>query len=88
MRFRPLWMIMLACVSVPATHAAASDPSSPGPRAKRICKTFAETGSFAKKRRICMTAAQWQEVFDQTRGELREAAERSLINSRRPAGGG
>lgn len=55
---------------------------------KTICKTFAETGSFAKKRRICMTRAQWQQVYDQTRGELREASERALINSRQPDGKG
>lgn len=68
----------------PADQTAAASPSAatelaeaPPPEEKKICRTEKATGSLTRRNRICMTAAQWREIYDRTRrgvGELQGSA--------------
>jgi predicted secreted protein len=47
-------------------EAAAEQPK----KEKKICRTEQVTGSLARKRRICMTEAEWKELNDRTRKDV------------------
>ena len=53
-----------------STGAAAAEPQEE----KKICRTEKVTGSLTRRSRICLTAAQWQQVYDRTRKGLNEMA--------------
>lgn len=46
-----------------ATTGAAEAPKEE----RKICRTEKATGSLTRRNRICMTAAQWREIYDNTR---------------------
>ena len=54
------------------TLAFAGEPSAADASDKLICKRFAETGSFVKKRRVCLTERQWREVAENAQDRGRE----------------
>ena len=44
---------------------------------KKICHTEKVTGSLSRRSRVCLTAAQWREVYDRTRrgvGDMQNSA--------------
>jgi hypothetical protein len=67
-----------------AGQAASAAPASPTevaevapPEERKICRTEKATGSLTRRTRICMTAAQWREIYDRTRrgvGEMQGSA--------------
>jgi hypothetical protein len=66
MRFlAPLTAVALiaapAVVAAEATTAPAAAPAAaPAPAEKQICRSRLETGSLVKRKRTCLTAAQWR----------------------------
>jgi hypothetical protein len=44
--------------------------AAPAPKEKKICRNETVTGSLVAKRRICMTAAQWEELAQKTRKKI------------------
>jgi len=57
--------------------SAATDAEAAAQEEKKICRTEKATGSLTRRNRICMTQAQWREVYDRTRrgvGELQGSA--------------
>lgn len=78
-----LKMTMIAVLL--ATSAAATAQTAKEPEETKLrCKRYEETGSFVKKRRVCMTEAQWREAQAETTRELREMEAASRINTVRP----
>lgn len=60
-----------------ASPSAATDVAEPPAEEKKICRTQKATGSLTRRNRICMTQAQWREIYDNTRrgvGELQGSA--------------
>lgn len=70
--------------AVRAEQAASASPSAaseaveaPPEEERKICRTEKATGSLTRRNRICMTAAQWREIYDRTRkgvGEMQGSA--------------
>ncbi len=58
--------------AAPADQAASASPSAATDAAeapaeeKKICRTQKATGSLTRRNRICMTQAQWREIYDNT----------------------
>ena len=48
-----------------SSSAAAADSTIAPPEDKKICRASTETGSLVKKRKACLTRAQWKAVDDQ-----------------------
>ena len=72
-------------VALLAAAGQAPDAAKPADDGdKVICKRFAETGSFVKKRRVCHTKDEWTKLNDLGQ----DAAERWVEENRsRPSGG-
>jgi hypothetical protein len=65
-----------ASPSEQVSTAAAETEAAPQEE-KKICRTEKATGSLTRRHRICMTQAQWREIYDRTRrgvGELQGSA--------------
>ena len=52
-----------------AAPVQASEPTSRAPGDKIICKRFTPVGSFARPKKTCKTAAEWQLERDTARAE-------------------
>ena len=79
-------LILLAALL--ATPALAADPAPAPVEAaptveKMICKSRPETGSLVKRKKTCLTRAQWQAVNEQN-----ESAAQKMVhdNQSRPSG--
>lgn len=72
--------ILLQSAAVPAGAPAAT--STPAAAEKKICRSRAETGSFVRKNKTCLTRAEWQRVEEENREAVREVQNR--VNSTRP----
>jgi hypothetical protein len=77
MTFKVLLAAALAvAVSAPAlAEDKANDTSNgtaaaPAQKEKKICRNETVTGSLVAKRRICMTAAEWQELAAKTKKNI------------------
>src|SRR5262245_21615957 len=55
-----------AQATAPAEQEVAVAETAPEEE-KKICRTEKVTGSLSRRTRICMTEAQWREVYDRTR---------------------
>ena len=49
------------------SSATATGAEAPAQDEKKICRTEKATGSLTRRNRICLTQAQWREVYDRTR---------------------
>lgn len=65
------------------SNAAAADSTLAPPEEKKICRASAETGSLIKKRKACLTRAQWKAVDDQHEQEAHKMIQDSTT---RPKG--
>lgn len=63
-----------AAAAGPAEQAAipAADVEAAPPEERKICRTDKATGSLTRRNRICMTQAQWREIYDRTRRGVSE----------------
>jgi hypothetical protein len=64
---------LAVAVSAPALaddKAKDNDKSTEAPKEKKICRNETTTGSLVAKRRICMTAAEWDELSQKTRKNI------------------
>jgi hypothetical protein len=64
---------LAVAVSAPALaddKAKDNDKSTEAPKEKKICRNETTTGSLVTKRRICMTAAEWDELSQKTRKNI------------------
>ena len=53
----------VASASPSAATGAAEEPKEE----RKVCRTEKATGSLTRRNRICMTATQWREIYDNTR---------------------
>jgi predicted secreted protein len=61
----------LAALAAAGPALAGDEDAAEKPKKeKKICRTESVTGSLARKRRICMTEAEWKEVNDRTRKDV------------------
>ncbi len=60
---------------VAASSNAAADTTLAPPEEKKVCRAPVETGSLIKKRKTCLTRAQWKAVDDQHEREARKMVE-------------
>jgi hypothetical protein len=72
---RLLIALCAAALAIPAladTPTPTPEPAKPA-KPKLICKTYAETGSWIARRRVCKTAVEWrnEEQDIQTIGDSR-----------------
>jgi hypothetical protein len=73
MKFKLLLAATVAlAVSAPALagdkdKSADKDTSAEAAKEKKICRTETVTGSLVSKRRICMTAAEWNELASKSK---------------------
>jgi hypothetical protein len=77
---------MFAIVTMFAAGAAPADPpagASPGSE-RRICRSFADTGSRISRTEICKTLREWEEDVELNHREL----ERLRVRSGTPGGPG
>lgn len=74
--------VMCALGFTPAVAAEDSDSDDQ----KVICKREKETGSNLAARRVCMTRAQWDELREQTKREMRGIGNRALDPAPIPSG--
>ncbi len=75
-----LFIAALSAIAAPAL--AESGKTTAGETAeKRVCKRSAETGSFARVTKVCMTEREWRQAADNAKQSGREM--QSLINSKR-----
>jgi hypothetical protein len=76
MTFKVLLAAALAvAVSAPALAAdkdndKGNGTAAPAQKEKKICRNETVTGSLVAKRRICMTAAEWQELAAKTKKNI------------------
>ena len=79
-----------AALSTGAMAAAPEQPASADPaRAeKKICRSERATGSLTRRTRICLTAAEWQELNNRTRRGVDEMVSGASGGCRAPNGGG
>lgn len=74
----------LAMPSIAATGTTTADTTLAPPEEKKICRASTETGSLIKKRKACLTKAQWRAVDDQHEEEahkmIKEATSRPSGN--------
>jgi hypothetical protein len=79
-------MVIALIALISATGAAAA---APAPQAdtteKKICKTERVTGSRTRTQRICMTAAEWQQLASRTQQSVDRYS--SQMTSRREGAG-
>jgi hypothetical protein len=69
-------LVSLCAVLVVATPAIAQDGSTPVAQPeKKICRSFATTGSILGGKRECHTKAEWAAISERSRND-REAKER------------
>jgi hypothetical protein len=76
------FMIWVAAAAVAASGPAATPAANDAgvnAKPKRICTTHVETGSLAKKRKICKTPAEWDAQVRASGDKLEEM--RRPINS-------
>lgn len=66
-----------------ANSSTATDSTLAPPEEKRICRASTETGSLIKKRKACLTRAQWKAVDDQHEQEAHKMIQESTT---RPKG--
>lgn len=67
-------LTLVAPVSA-ASGSAASETTLAPPEAKKICRGSVETGSLIKKRKTCMTKAQWLAIDEQNEREAYKMVE-------------
>jgi hypothetical protein len=63
-----LLLLALAAAGSPPAHAATPAPVA----GKIICKTETRIGTLAGRKRVCHTAAEWQEIADRGRNTYRD----------------
>ena len=63
---KTLWLALIALLSTTAATAAAPAPQAADAE-KKICKTERVTGSRTRTQRICLTAAEWQQLSARTK---------------------
>jgi predicted secreted protein len=73
----------LAMPARAATSAAPADTTIAPPEEKKVCRASTETGSLIKKRKACLTKAQWKAVDDQHEEEAHKMIKESTS---RPSG--
>lgn len=69
---------VLVCAAVPVTAQsapAAADGQSLDPN-RKICERIEVTGSRVKARKVCKTAAEWEELRRDSREELERAQQK------------
>lgn len=67
---------------------ATADVPAPAQDERKICRTEKATGSLTRRNRICLTQAQWREIYDRSRrgvGELQGSASGGKICHPDPA---
>jgi hypothetical protein len=83
MTFKVLLAAALAvAVSAPALAADKDNDKGNGtsaPKEKKICRNETTTGSLVAKRRICMTAAEWDELSQKTRKNIDDFAKDAAL---------
>ena len=72
-----LLTVAMTAMSPIAAGAQTEAPPIARPEDAKICKREAVTGSKARTRRICMTKAQWNDVWSRTRESNAELEARS-----------
>lgn len=85
---------LLVCLALTASSGAvlAADVQAPAAESvanadKMICKKEGETGSLVKRRKTCMTAAQWRDRYSKDRLDvLRQEADRRSSTGDIPRG--
>ena len=75
--------IGLAMPTIAASGTAPTDTTLAPPEEKKICRGSIETGSLIKKRKTCLTKAQWDVVDEQ---HEREAYKLVEDNRGKPSG--
>jgi len=75
-------IVLTLAILLDVTAAAAQTAPAPAPE-KPICRSFAETGSLVKKRRVCHTKAEWARLNERTSDEAIRLVEE---NRGRPPG--
>ena len=61
------------------SSASASNTTLTQPEEKKICRASVETGSLIKKRKTCLTRAQWVALDDQHEREAKKMIEDNTI---------
>ncbi len=62
---------LLVLTAVAGATAAAKDGEKPKTeKPKLVCRTEAVTGSLLRKRRVCLTQQQWDELASNTKQDL------------------
>lgn len=62
MRSLPYMLVTAVLLITTTAHANDASAVKEDPDQKLICKSFQETGSLVKKRRVCATKKQWVEI--------------------------
>lgn len=76
MRLLVCLVLLMTPAPVLAADASAAAKAAAMPD-KLICKKERETGSLVKRRKTCMTAAQWRDLYSKDRIEVdRQEADR------------
>lgn len=76
--------LMLIGTLLATSAAASAQTPERSDDAKLRCKRFEETGSFVKKRRVCLTEKQWRDLQAETDRELRAMSDAARVNPIRP----
>lgn len=79
-----IFATIVSSLLLPASAMASTAPresSEADEKPKVTCKRLAETGSLVKKRRVCLTDRQWDEVHANSSDRAREM--QTLISTER-----
>ena len=87
------YFIVLAAFAALSTGAMAAAPeqpasSDPARAEKKICRSERATGSLTRRTRICLTAAEWQELNNRTRRGVDDMVSGASGGCMAPARGG
>lgn len=79
---------ILALAAIVVTSGAwAADPEPSEPKDEKICRTEKVTGTRSRVNRICMTAAEWDQLRRNTRRDI-EKLQRNSSTPGAPLGSG
>lgn len=76
-----LLLAAIALVGSAPVLAGTPRPTNEAPKEKKVCKRTAETGSFVKGKKVCLTRREWNAVAD--KGQETGRNMQSLISTER-----
>jgi hypothetical protein len=76
---RILRLVLAAAVVLPPIAVAAAEDSAPKNKERRICRREPTTGTRMAPPRVCMTQAEWDNVSERAKEDMRASQSRQTV---------